>query len=130
MHSSHKRHRRDIKAANPPDNLASRLKVLTHPALIEVDEIGYLPVSQDGAILFLQLINARHERTSTVLTSNKGFGERGSILGDEVMAAALIDRLLHHGRIVNIRGNSDRMWAHPDLLRSRVEEDGIPAGAA
>ena len=77
-----------------------------------MDETGYLPVSQDGAILFLQLINARHERASTVLTSNKGFEEWGSAQGDEVMAAALIDRLLHHCHIVNVRGNSDRVRAH------------------
>ena len=55
-------------------------------------------------MLFFQLINARHERASTVLTSNKGFEEWGHVLGDEGMAAALIDRLLHHCHIVNIRG--------------------------
>ena len=83
-----------------------------------VDEIGYLPVSRDGAVLFFQLINARHERASTVLTSNKGFEEWGTVLGDEVMAAALIDRLLHHCHIVNIRGNSYRMRAYQELWRS------------
>ena len=76
--------------------LARRLRMLTHPALLVVDEIGYLPVSRDGAVLFFQLINARHEQASTVLTSNKGFEEWGAVLGDDVMAAALIDRLLHH----------------------------------
>jgi len=96
--------------------------VLTHPALLVVDEIGYLPVSQDDAVLFFQLINARHERVSTVLTSNKGFEEWGSVPGDEIMAAALIDRLLHHCHIVNIRGNSYRMRAHQDLLRRRPDE--------
>ena len=117
--------------ARQAGNLARRLKVLTHPALLVVDEIGYLPLSQDGAVLFFQLINARHERASTVLTSNKGFEEWGGVLGDEVMAAALIDRLLHHCHIVNIRGNSYRMRAHQDLLRStRPDEDGIPGGAA
>ena len=109
----------ETKAAG---NLSRRLRVLTHPALLVVDEIGYLPVSQDGAVLFFQLINARHERASTVLTSNKGFEEWGSVLGDEVMAAALIDRLLHHCYIVNIRGNSYRMREHQDLLRSTVAE--------
>ena len=58
-------------------------------------------------MLFFQLINRRYERASTVLTSNKGFEEWGQILGDEVMAAALIDRLLHHCHIVNIRGSSE-----------------------
>ena len=71
-----------------------------------VDEIGYLPVTQEGAILFFQIVNARHEGASTVPTSNKGFEEWGSVLGDEVMAAALIDRLLHQCHIVNIGGNS------------------------
>ena len=81
-------------------------------------------MTQGGAILFFQLINARHERASTVLTSNKGFEERGSVLGDEVIAAALIDRLLHHCHIINIRGNSYRMRAHRDLLRTgRQDED-------
>ena len=111
-----------LMEAKAAGNLSRRLRVLTHPALLVVDEIGYLPVSQDGAVLFFQLINARHERASTVLTSNKGFEEWGSVLGDEVMAAALIDRLLHHCHIVNIRGNSYRMREHQDLLRSAVDE--------
>jgi DNA replication protein DnaC len=57
-----------------------------------VDEIGYVPIQQTGAILFFQLMNRRYERASTVLTSNKGFDEWGEILGDEFMAAALIFR--------------------------------------
>ena len=69
----------------------------------------YLPVNQDGAVVFFRLINARHERAPTVLTSNKSFEEWGGVLGDVVMAAALIDRLVHHCHIVNIRGNSYRM---------------------
>ena len=108
----------DAKAAG---QLSRRLRVLTHPALLVVDEIGYLPVSQDGAVLFFQLINARHERASTVLTSNKGFEDWGGVLGDEIMAAALIDRLLHHCHIVNIRGNSYRMREHQNLMRSAAE---------
>ena len=69
-----------------------------------------------------QLINARHERASTVLTSNKGFEEWGHVLGDEIMAAALIDRLLHHCHIVNIRGNSYRMREHQHWLRTASDE--------
>ena len=93
---------RRITEAKAAGNLSRRLRVLTHPALLVVDEIGYLPVNQDGAVLFFQLINARHEKASTVLTSNKGFEDWGGVLGDEVMAAALIDRLVHHCHIVNI----------------------------
>ena len=109
----------DARAAG---ELSRRLRVLTHPALLVVDEIGYLPVSQDGAVLFFQLINARHERAATVLTSNKGFEEWGNVLGDEIMAAALIDRLLHHCHIVNILGNSYRMREHQHWLQSTSEQ--------
>ena len=107
-----------LTEAKAAGNLSRRLRVLTHPALLVVDEIGYLPVNQDGAVLFFQLINARHERASTVLTSNKGFEDWGGVLGDEVMAAALIDRLVHHCHIVNIRGNSYRMRDHQNLLQA------------
>ena len=73
--------RTEAKAAG---NLSRRLRVLTHPALLAVDEIGCLPVNQDGAVLFFPLINARHQRASTVLTSDKGFEDRGGVLGDKV----------------------------------------------
>ena len=111
----------DAKAAG---QLSRRLRVLTHPALLVVDEIGYLPVSQDGAVLFFQLINARHERAATVFTSDDGFEEWGGVLGDEVMAAALIDWWLHHCHIVNIRGNSYRMREHRNLVRPESEQPG------
>ena len=71
-----------------------------------------------GAVLFFQLINRRYGKASTVLTSNKGFEQWGRILGDEVMAAALLDRLLHRCHIVNIRGNSYRMRRHAELSKA------------
>ncbi len=83
-----------------------------------VDEIGYLPVSRTGAMLFFQLMARRYEHASTVLTSNKSFTEWGDVFGDDVMAAALIDRLVHHCHIVNIRGNSYRMRHHTELTRA------------
>ena len=92
-----------------------RMKTLTYPSLLVVDEIGYLPISRTGAMHFFQLMSRRYESASTVLTSNKSFEEWGEIFGDEVMAAALIDRLLHHCHIVNIRGNSFRMRQHAEL---------------
>ena len=111
-----------LTEATAAGNLSRLLRVFTHPALLVVDEIGYLPISLDGAVLFFQLINARHERASTVLTSYKGFEDWRGVLGDEIMAAALIDRLLHHCHIVNIRGNSYRIRAHQDLFRPAHEE--------
>ena len=107
-----------LEEAKASGKLGHRLKTLTHPALLVVDEIGYLPISQTGAMLFFQLINRRYEHASTVLTSNKGFEEWGDVLGDDVMAAALIDRLVHHCHIVNIRGNSFRMRHHTELSKA------------
>ncbi len=94
------------------------MKTLTFPSLLIVDEIGYLPISRTGAMLFFQLMSRRYEHASTVLTSNKGFEEWGEVFGDDVMAAALIDRLVHHCHIVNIRGNSFRMRHHTELHRA------------
>jgi DNA replication protein DnaC len=107
-----------LEEAQAAGQLTRRLAVLTHPSLLVVDEIGYLPISHTGAVLFFQLTNRRYEHASTVLTSNKGFEEWGEILGDEVMAAALIDRVLHHCHLVNIRGNSYRMREHTELYRA------------
>jgi hypothetical protein len=71
--------------------------------------------TRHGAMLFFQLMTRRYEHASTVLTSNKGFEEWGDIFGDDVMAAALIDRLVHHCHLVTIRGNSYRMRQHTEL---------------
>jgi DNA replication protein DnaC len=107
-----------LEEAKAAGRLTHRLKTLTHPALLVVDEIGYLPISPTGAMLFFQLMTRRYEHGSTVLTSNKSFEAWGDIFGDEVMAAALIDRLVHHCHIVNIRGNSFRMRQHRELWQS------------
>ncbi len=111
-----------LEDARASGSLKHRLSVLSAPSLMVVDEIGYLPVSQTGAMLFYQMMSRRYERASTVLTSNKSFEEWGEVLGDEVMAAALIDRMLHHCHIVNIRGNSYRMRQHTELWRALNQE--------
>ncbi len=112
-----------LEEAQAASRFHQRLKVLTHPSLLVVDEIGYLPISRTGAMLFFQLMSRRYEHASTVLTSNKSFEEWGDIFGDEVMAAALIDRLLHHCHIVNIRGNSYRVRNHSHLWKQPEPPD-------
>lgn len=107
-----------LEEAQAAGRLHQRLKVLTHPALLVVDEIGYLPISRTGAMLFFQLMARRYEHASTVLTSNKGFEDWGDVFGDDIMAAALIDRLVHHCHIVTIRGNSYRMRQHTELWQA------------
>jgi DNA replication protein DnaC len=91
-----------LEEAQAAGKLLQRMKVLTHPAVLVVDEIGYLPVSPTGAMLFFQMIARRYEKASTVFTSNKSFEEWGHVFGDDVMAAALIDRVLHHCHIVSL----------------------------
>ena len=113
-----------LEQAQAAGRLPQRLAVLTHPSLLVVDEIGYLPISHTGAVLFFQLMNRRYERASTVLTSNKGFEQWGEVLGDDVMAAALIDRVLHHCHLVNIRGNSYRMREHTEAASSAAATRG------
>jgi DNA replication protein DnaC len=108
-----------LEDAQQAGRLSHRLRTLVFPSLMIIDEIGYLPISRTGAMIFFQLMSRRYEHASTVLTSNKGFEEWGEVLGDDVMAAALIDRLLHHCHIVNIRGNSYRMREH-QALASRL----------
>ena len=117
-----------LEEASQAGRLLHRMKTLTFPALLIVDEIGYLPISRTGAMLFFQLMSRRDEQASTMLTSNKGFEEWGEIFGDEVMAAALIDRLVHHCHIVNIRGNSYRMKNHAELHRAIGTSSRPPAG--
>ena len=104
-----------LEDAQQSGRLMQRMKTLVFPSLLIVDEIGYLPVSRTGAMLFFQLMSRRYEHASTVLTSNKSFAEWGEVFGDDVMAAALIDRLVHHCHLVNIRGNSYRMRHHAEL---------------
>jgi DNA replication protein DnaC len=96
--------------------LLERIRFYARPALLIVDEIGYLPITASGANLFFQLVNARYEKGAMILTSNRGFAEWGEVFGDPVVATALLDRLLHHAVVVQIEGASYRLRAHADLM--------------
>ncbi len=110
-----------LSKAEREGKLAQRIAYIIRPALLIIDEVGYLPVQKGGANLFFQLVNARYERGAVILTSNRGFGEWGEVFGDTVVAAALLDRLLHHAIVIEIAGNSYRLREHaklvPDSLR-------------
>ncbi len=99
----------DLGRAARAGRLAQRLRAFITPKVLVVDEIGYLPLDEVGATLFFQLVTARYERGSTILTSNKSFGDWGSTFGDAVLATAVLDRLLHHATVINIRGESYRL---------------------
>jgi DNA replication protein DnaC len=96
--------------------LADKIRFYARPSLLIVDEIGYLPITQGGANLFFQLVNARYEKGAMILTSNRGFAEWGDVFGDPVVATALLDRLLHHAVVVQIEGASYRLRRHTDLI--------------
>jgi DNA replication protein DnaC len=89
--------------------LEARMKTYLRPRVLVIDEVGYLPLDEIGANLLFQLISARYEKGSILLTSNKSYGQWGSIFGETTIAAALLDRLLHHSTPLNIRGDSYRL---------------------
>jgi DNA replication protein DnaC len=74
-----------------------------------IDEMGYLPMSRDEAGLFFRLLTRRYEKASLIITSNKSFVDWGEIFNDQVLATAILDRLLHHCTTLNIKGDSFRL---------------------
>ncbi|MEV7796677.1 IS21-like element helper ATPase IstB [Streptomyces sp. NPDC087512] len=100
---------RHLKAAEDQGRLISKLTSYLRPSVLVVDEVGYQPLERAEANLVFQVISKRYEKGSIILTSNKTFGEWGQVFGDEVLATAILDRLLHHCEVVSINGNSYRL---------------------
>ncbi|ENB11886.1 istB-like ATP binding family protein [Escherichia coli 2875150] len=82
--------------AKQENRLEKQLQQLGYARVLILDEIGYLPMTREEASLFFRLLNRRYEKASIVLTSNKGFADWGEMFGDNVLATAILDRLLHH----------------------------------
>ena len=116
-----------LAKAEREGKLDQRIRFIARSALLIIDEVGYLPVQKGGANLFFQLINARYERGAVILTSNRGFSEWGEVFGDNVVAAALLDRLLHHAVVVEIAGNSYRLREHAKLVPENLRLPPISA---
>ena len=89
--------------------LADELRNLARIPLIICDEVGYIPFDPDAANLMFELVSSRYERASIIVTSNKPFSRWGETFGDDVVAAAMIDRLVHHAEILNLKGDSYRL---------------------
>lgn len=98
----------ELVAATVDQTLSARLELLGRVDLLILDELGYLPMDARRANLFFQLVSRRYEHGSVIVTSNKPFEEWGAIFGDDVIAAAVLDRLLHHSHIIPITGPSYR----------------------
>jgi DNA replication protein DnaC len=116
----------DLGRAYREGRLDRRLRIYLAPKVLVIDEMGYVPLDELGATIFFQLVSARYERGSIILTSNKSYGEWGSIFGDPIIATAILDRLLHHSTTVNIRGESYRLKERrkAGLLPPREGQEG------
>jgi DNA replication protein DnaC len=98
-----------LAEAHATGRLQDELVRLGRYPLLVVDEVGYIPFEAEAANLFFQLVSARYERASLIVTSNKPFGRWGEVFGDDVVAAAMIDRLVHHADVVALKGDSYRL---------------------
>ncbi|MEV0038245.1 IS21-like element helper ATPase IstB [Streptomyces sp. NPDC050804] len=100
---------RNLRTAESAGRLTSKLGSYLRPSVLVVDEVGYQPLERAEANLVFQVISKRYEKGSIILTSNKTFSEWGQVFGDEVLATAILDRLLHHCDVVPINGPSYRL---------------------
>jgi DNA replication protein DnaC len=98
-----------LATAQHAGKLQAELTRLGRYPLMVVDEVGYIPFEAEAANLFFQLVSSRYERASLIVTSNKVFGRWGEVFGDDVVAAAMIDRLVHHAEVLALKGDSYRL---------------------
>lgn len=98
-----------LAKAQSENKLEERLRTLCQPKLLIIDEIGYLPLDRHGASLFFQLITRRYEKGALILTSNQTYSHWGDVFGDQILATAILDRLLHHAVSINMKGDSYRL---------------------
>jgi DNA replication protein DnaC len=91
-----------LEKAEHENRLDDELKRLCGPKLLIIDELGYLPLGRNGAHLIFQLVSRRYERGALIITSNKSVGQWGEVFGDAMLAAAILDRIMHHSLIVTI----------------------------
>ena len=89
--------------------LAEQIAFYAKPKLLVIDELGYLPLEKNTAHLFFQLVSRRYERGSMLITTNQTITQWGHVFGDEMIAAAVLDRLLHHSHVLVIQGDSFRL---------------------
>ena len=98
-----------LALAHTAGRLHDELRRLGRYPVLIIDEVGYIPFEAEAANLFFQLVSSRYERASVIVTSNKPFGRWGEVFGDDVVAAAMIDRLVHHAEVIALKGDSYRL---------------------
>lgn len=107
---------RKLKIAEATGRFNKQLNAFLRPSVLVVDEVGYLRLEREEANMFFQLISRRYERGSMIITSNKAFNEWGAVLGDDILATAILDRLLHHCEVLPINGPSYRLRNRMNLI--------------
>ena len=117
----------DLKRALEQNRLERRWRVYLRPAALVIDEVGYMQLNRQEAELFFRLVSERYEHGSIILTSNKYFSDWGELLSDTVIATALLDRLLHHAHVINIRGQTYRLKERLKTGVQTVPPADIPA---
>ena len=110
-----------LKKAHYENKLPDKLKQLGQYRLLIIDEIGYLPMDIQGANLFFQLIARRYEKVSTVFTSNKAFSSWNEVFADVTIASAILDRVLHHATVINIKGESYRLKERKEFMKQKQQ---------
>jgi len=108
-----------LKKAHYENRLPDKLKTLGKYKLLVIDEIGYLPMDIHGANLFFQLIARRYEKVSTIFTSNKTFSQWNEVFADVTIASAILDRILHHCTVINIKGESYRLKERKEYMKQK-----------
>lgn len=93
-----------------------RLKILNSAALVLIDEVGFMPLSTAEANLFFGFVSSMSEKTSVIITSNKGFDEWSDFMGDPTITTAILDRLIYHCEILNMTGNSYRLQHRKSII--------------
>lgn len=110
-----------LKKAKLENNLQRRLKHFYSYSVLIIDEVGFLPIDEEGANLFFQLIAMRYEKHPTIITTNKSFSKWGDVFGDNLIANAILDRLLHYSIVFNIVGPSYRLKDKMKLFKEEEE---------
>ena len=113
-----------IKKAYQENRHDAVVKHYTKYKVLVIDEIGYLPIEKEYACIFFQLIAARYEKRSTIITTNQPLSKWGELFGDVTIATAIIDRLVHHSKVIKITGKSYRI---KDVTIDDPQNDDIKA---
>lgn len=111
-----------LQSAHIDGTLTLRLRTYLGPSLLVIDELGYLPMDQTSGNWIFQIISRRYDKGSIVLTSNRGFADWGQVFADQVVAGAVVDRLLHQATVLNIHGKSYRMRAYADQSSTKASQ--------